>query len=144
MEKNSNISQTICEVYFVETKNVSGVSQNGKTKSLTISVGDWEKIYFSPGTAKFNELFKDSDAGGYYNQSLELSFPGIDNETQLENFNMFNRKRMLIKIIYGNGTTKLIGDLEHPCLAEKSYKDSDYASKIIFMCNYPELAYILI
>jgi hypothetical protein len=116
MEKNTNLAQRICGIYYANTENVSSVNEGSDrwNKTVSFSSGTWTEIKFTPGTGKFSEQNSDSKNGNLFNQSLEFFFPGED-ESNSEDFNSILNQPVLVKIVYTSGQEKLIGSIENPC-----------------------------
>lgn len=145
MEKSANLSPEICEIYFASINDVSTITDGSDTfhKVVTFkSQKNWEKIYCSPASKEFTELQKESEAGPYYEQKVNLSYPG-DDEGVREDFENYGNKRLLIKLVYHSGIEKLLGSLTNPVKSFADYTLKNGGHAVSFECKAIQKAFML-
>ena len=116
LTKNSNLVPVICNVYFSPIEDVDSIfSGTDRFHQIVVfnSGKSWQEIYFTPGTAEFNEKPKDNDAGTLFEQSLKFIFPGED-ESNASAFDQVMDRPVLVKMQYSNGILKILGTKEIP------------------------------
>lgn len=145
IDKNTHLVPKICSIYFENIKGVNTISDGTDKyhKSVSFKTGfAWNKIYFTPGTAQFEEPEANTAAGTAFNQKLSLSFPG-DDITNYAAFDNSHAKRYIVKMIFDNGTSKIFGDIFNPVLMKKDDSTSKGGSAITFYRSGTDKAYIL-
>ncbi len=97
----------------------------------------FDNIYFTPGSATFEEKQKDEEPGRVYEQELKFMFPGEDDQLMSLVDKIDNGRRLLIKMTFQNGTKKLIGSIENGAVFLRSTKISGKQSvhEISFSCK---------
>lgn len=77
--------------------------------NITLTAGsEWESIYFSPNTAKYNVNPKEDKGGSFYEQALTLSIPRFRGKIA-RYFDDMAERDFLFKITDRNGNAFLMG-----------------------------------
>jgi len=112
IKKNTLLIPSVCKISFAPFDDVDTISSAPDRFHRHIdfkSEKAWQEIYFTPGTAEFNEKAKDTDAGELIEQSLKFIFPGED-ETNLSDLDAITGRPVLVKIEFATGSAKLLGE----------------------------------
>lgn len=119
--KNLNLTPAVCRIFFAPVDDVNSISPIPdrfhrhlafKYRIPEPTELSWKEIYFTAGTAEFNEKSKDTDSGELIEQSLKFIFPGED-EANLAALDLIAGRPVLVKVQYSAGMSKLIGDLDN-------------------------------
>jgi len=138
MNKNQNLIPLICQIHYQQSRNVDSITKNEDRfkRSITLVAGsEWEEIYFSPGTAKFEEKTKRNKAGILYNQKLSFKFPGEDDDN-IEAISNLVIIPVILKVTYNNGKSKIIGDLNNPVKVDQDYSSDNKAIQFDFVIEH--------
>lgn len=141
IEKNENLANRICSVYIALCSNISNVAEgySGQYfRSVVFLTGSWNEIYFTKGTASYEEPAKDSASGILYNQALKIFFPGSDPDN-MEEFEAYIGKPIVVKFKYNNGKEKIIGDLDNPAKMLPSYSVGNKTGRVFDIKRQSEL-----
>ena len=135
MNKNSSnyLGQEICFLAYVETKNVSIAKGHDKYHvALSFLNGAiLEMLYFTPGTADYNEVEKEFAAGNLYQQSGSCSIPGY-HPANGEFYNVASNLRVIMVIGFQNGESLVCGTVENPVLITSKFNQAKKAHLIEF------------
>jgi hypothetical protein len=124
--KNTNLFLPIVKIYYALADDISSINDiDNEMASVTFDAGkDWSLLYASRDSIVFNESQKDVNEGVVYDQTLEFKNPGDDNSNNITLVGLANKK-IVIRLDYINGESKLFGSLTNPCKILNSYKYSD-------------------
>jgi len=126
LDKNSNLTPIPCKVQYQFAKNINSISRGSSKFHRVVSFNNdltWLDFYHSPASLSFSEPFSKVKAGNLYQPKLGLKYPGEDDDTLSEIENLTGQG-LIIKITWGNGKEKIIGDLNNPVKIHNDY-DSD-------------------
>lgn len=115
-DKNSNLILNIKKIEYTKVSNLRSVTVNAANYNASLNwvAGvSWTEIYFSPGTAKFAEKEKETEAGNYFDQQLECFYPGEDSDNVVS-FEELKALPVVIRITLCNGNQKLLGSPDNP------------------------------
>lgn len=138
MNKNQNLIPVICRIEYQQSRNIDSINKNEDQfkRSVTMVTGfDWIDIYFSPGTAKFEEKTKRGKAGLLSNQKLIFKFPGEDDDKS-ENIDELINIPVILKLTYNNSKSKLLGDLNNPVKFDQDYSSDNKGTQSDFMIEH--------
>lgn len=147
IDKNATLVNIITGIsYMYPTVPISVTSSPDKYHKV-IFLGEnisFNKIYFTPGTAKFTEKEKDEDAGTIYEQEVKFIFPGDDDDTN-SLLDILRNRPLLIKITFDNLKRKLIGIPENPAKFQRvqQINDKNSSHEITFTCKANEQAWFI-
>ena len=145
ISKNSNINPVICKIQFVLLKNISAINKGSDNFYRRIQFNSgfgFEDMYFTPGTAVFNEPLKNTADGDIFEQSLSFFFPGDDKDNPTLLF-PFIKNYAVFKITYSSGVVKLIGNFDNPAFAKFSFSGNDKTGRNFKVeCSSPYPAFI--
>lgn len=115
--KNTNLVQLICKLYYGLPDEISSIYEDPAKdefhKIVTFKTGKvWKDLYFTPGSADFQEQEKQDDAGPVFDQALKFILPGED-DTLEALLDVLRTRCVVIRMEYMSGASKLIGDLDH-------------------------------
>lgn len=101
-----------------------------------------DEIYFTPGSAVFEEKDKQDDAGMLYEQSLKFFFPGEDTDNAAL-LDAIRNRPLIIVFYYTDGTMKFFGCIENGARFSKSSKieAKNSGSEFSFSCISQEPAW---
>jgi hypothetical protein len=120
MDMNDVRVLCIKDVYYVPVDDVSGVDMLGKKAVVALKLTkDWQKVYFTPGTANLEEDPVLGERAYSFTQRFSMDIPGEDDDS-FEWVDSVENQPVLIKLICGNGT-KLLGTLDSPCRMKIGY-----------------------
>lgn len=144
IEKSNYLNPTVCAVFCAFVGDISAVSYVSKFyRSVVFSSGkDWKGVYFTPTKARFAEPPARNTAGVIYAQRLVLPFPG-DDESILTSFDNWENQRFIVKVVFSNGTSKLIGSKTNPATFLMDFSTESGGSQITFQCDSQSRAYLL-
>ena len=127
------LSQEICNVSFIQSKNIRLVSGSTKNYVLVNTLDNitFENFYFTPGSADFQENEKDLNAGNLFDQTLVCSVPGFHPDYR-DFFDCASLLRLVLKITFQNGSSIIYGTPENPVLVSSKYVKSKFAHTIEF------------
>jgi len=129
MIKSENKLLKIIAVYIALVSDIETLTEDGQTAALTFASGkDWEQIYFVDGTALFKEPAINTDAGTIYNQQLNLTLPGDDQEHQ-EKIISYMNKPVVIRFDYDDDSKKIIGDLNNYTELTPDFSSQNFETK---------------
>ena len=142
IQKNSNLVPAVCNILFSALGDIDTVENDPDRfhKTVSFQTGKaWQEIYFTPGTAEFNEKPKITDAGELVEQSLKFIFPGED-EANLLALDKIIGRPVLLKICFSTGLTKLIGNPDNGAKLVKTYQvgAKSTGSQFEFTCSTTE------
>lgn len=143
--KNQHLAPEICSVYFEDIKGVSSIIDGADKyhKVVTFKSGyAWKQIYLSPGTIKFEEPEKKTNAGTIFEQKLTGFFPG-DDVANYTDFDNYSNKRYIVKLVYNNGTIKVFGCIFNPVTMQKDDSTTKGGSIITLYRNAIDKAYLM-
>jgi hypothetical protein len=137
--KNSNLIPAVCKIYFATLEDVESVLSTIDRFHLYVTFNNgkaWNEIYFTPGTAEFQEKQKENEAGDLIEQSLKFNFPGEDDTNMAALDSILNRPA-LVKMQFSTGVSKIIGDLTNGAKLSQTNQVSSKAtgSQFEFSCN---------
>jgi len=138
MNKNQNLIPAICKIEYQEKRNIDSITKNEDRfkRSVTMVAGfDWLEIYFSPGTAKFEEKTKRGKAGLLFNQKLTFKFPGEDDD-ETEGINDLINIPVILKLTYNNDKAKILGSLDNPVKIDQDYLSDSRATQSDFVIEH--------
>lgn len=137
MNKNQNLIPVICKIEYQQSRNIDSITKNEDRfkRSVTMVAGfNWVEIYFSPGTAKFEEKTKRGKAGPLYNQKLTFKFPGEDDD-KTEGINDLINIPVIFKLTYNNSNSKILGSLDNPVKIDHDYSSDNKATQYDFIID---------
>ncbi len=120
LQKLYYLNPQICKVEILSTLNVATLSltTDGNSMAVEPRTGkDWIPIYSTPGKNTFEEELIDDQVNAYFQQKLEIMYPGEDLASQAALCNVSNW-RLLVKFTYSSGLTKVFGDLKNPVVSK--------------------------
>jgi hypothetical protein len=115
IDKNSSRLLPVCKIFVVPVTDVNTFAEGSSRfrRTITLKTGkEWLEIYFTAGTAKYNEKEKEEDAGSLIEQTLKFSFPGEDSDTASLIASISLRQLIVLMSISGS-TPKVFGSLEN-------------------------------
>ncbi len=114
--KNTNLNSIICGILYCFPEEVLSIADGRSEyhKIITLVTGKtWKQIYFTPGSADFQEPQKIDDPGSVFEQKLKFVFPG-ENESNAITISEISNRPILVLLTYNIGRAKFIGDLDNP------------------------------
>lgn len=138
MNKNQNLVPVICRIEYQQVRNIVSIDKNEDNFKRSVILGtslDWIEIYFSPGTAKFEEKTKRGNAGVLYNQKLTFKFPGEDDDTAADINDLINIP-LILKLTFNNSKSKIVGDLNNPVKFDQDYASDDKSTESGFVIEH--------
>ena len=145
LERNQNLIPIVTKVSYRYAKSITGYLVGKIKYHRIVEFADdyWLNIYFTPGTANFEEPAIKTPAGTLYDQRLTISAPGqvINHFQSLE---ALEEIPVIIKITYCNGTEKLMGSPDNPVIFNSNYREDAKlaADQYQFRCQAQERAFI--
>ncbi len=121
--KLSYLNPQICKVEILSLLNTESiaVTTDGRSMAITPKTGkDWSHIYTTPGKNTFEEELLEELGNMYFQQKLEIMFPGEDS-TSLASLANINNWQMIVKMTYTSGTIKVFGDLSNPVVTKVAF-----------------------
>lgn len=136
LEKSQKLVPIICKMFYQFAHNVATMDQGTDQYSTTItfSEGDWQPVYFSPGTAKFSEPHKLTAAGPEYKQKLNFRYPGENSPIQGD-LDLLERLPVIFRFDYNDGVSKIIGTREVPAEFSSDYDSNSDGAGSSFNIN---------
>jgi len=107
-QKPTYLLPIICSVAICPIADLISFTEKPNLQ-VEINVVAWQQIYSTAGTANFTQPLQPSPNGHFYNQLVELSYPGLHTQHFAQFFTLHNN-RFLVKITYSNGDIYIIGN----------------------------------
>lgn len=148
LDKNSNRLPIITNVFYLPVELISAISIYSSDRFIKnvylVAEAAPLEIYFSPGSAIFEEKDKQDDAGLLHEQSLKMNFPGDDNDNPTL-FDALRNHPLLVVFQYNDGTKKFFGCPENGARFAKSsrFDVKNAGSEFTFSCSSQETAWWL-
>lgn len=142
--KNKNLNPQICKVEFVTTDKVTSVSTGNTLMHRIVNLilnAVWIDIYSTQGTVTFLEEQTEEVAGPFFQQKVEMFFPGEDSDTRAKLLNLENA-RVLVRITYNSGLVKLLGEPANPCMLKTVFSIEKGGRVVSFTRKSPVPAFL--
>ena len=145
IDKNENLSLFISGISYLYPDVPDAITYGADKfhKRIYLPQGViFKQIYFTPGTAEFEEEETEKDGGVIFKQELKLIIPGEDHDTA-SLLQAIRNRPLLIKITFSNHERKLIGLPENPARFARKQKITGKVSSanISFICSAMESAW---
>lgn len=135
--KNSNLLAKVCAIQYIPCSDVVSVKRGSSNFSRVInflSGKTWLNLYSTPASIKFTQKSETTGAGTFYDQKVELNYPGLD-VANLEDLFNTDYTEFILKLIYTNGDEYLVGDKERPARFTDKFSTENSASAFVFSCK---------
>lgn len=110
MEAKLNSTDRPVAIYYIFQSNLTSFSKSGNSFCSLIFTGEWNPINTTIGTLNINEPPPTRDnAGMIHTTEISGLVPGHDDDTP-EDIAGISGKKVIIKIDYKSGKTKIIGN----------------------------------
>lgn len=117
IEKNSKITNHICQIFWNLANDVYSLVKNTNHAAvITFINNDWTEIYITP-PAQLDEKSESDFSGQIFKSILSFMFPG-EEDSNAEAFKQLLGKGLVLKLVYDNGTEKLLGSTNNPVFLE--------------------------
>jgi hypothetical protein len=143
--KNKIAVDQICKILYLPFSQVTFLPGSDRFhKKMLVKGGQlWNEIYFTPGTAEFEQKEKDDKGGILIEQTLKLVFPGQDQGNNLLLDALRIPSIVLLKMV--SGYYLVFGSPENPVRMLKDAKNTQKAfnSELALSCTASENAWEL-
>jgi len=145
IDKNINLAMVVTGIFYLPTEVPieidNGTDKFHKKVFLAHNVF-FKELYFTPGSATFEEKEKEEDAGITFTQELKFKLPGEDDDTTALLSDLRGRP-LVVKFVYGDGRKKLIGLPANPARFTRTNQISQKTASadISFICVAQESAW---
>jgi hypothetical protein len=126
IEKNTKITNHICRIYWNLASDIASlVKTSNFTAVISFLTGSWTEIYITP-PAQLDEKSESGFSGQIIKSTITFHFPG-EESTNAEAFAQLLGRGLVLRLVYDNGTEKLLGTKDNPVYLEMKNASSPTA-----------------
>jgi len=121
MQKIENGFKQIIKIQYGFIDDLISTIQNpDKTITVVFNTGTWIDFYTKLFSIEFSETSDNTANGIIYNQKLNLELQGDAKEVNSDYYKLVN-KELIFRLIYEDGTSKILGEINNPCFLFKDF-----------------------